>query len=89
MKSTFPRLFASILLLLGASAAVLAQGSQNVALSLETASHSVLSQNVPVGLANFPDADTLMYINSQRILNEAAPRLMPEKELAEMCKVFG
>lgn len=89
MKSTFPRLFASILLLLGASAAVLAQGRQNVAPSLETTSHAALSQNVPVALANFPEADTLIYINTQRILNEAAPRLMPEKELAEMRKGFG
>jgi hypothetical protein len=89
VKSTFPRLFVSILLLLGASAVVLAQGSQNAAPSLETASHSALSQNVPVSVANLPEADTLIYINTQRILNEAAPRLMPEKELAEMRKAFG
>jgi hypothetical protein len=88
VKSTFPRLFASILLLLVTSAAVLAQGSQNVAPSFETASHSALSQNVPVSVANLPEADTLIYINTQRILNEAAPRLMPEKELTEMRKGF-
>lgn len=88
VNSTFPRLFALILLLLVASAAVLAQGSQCVAPLLETASHSALSQNVPVSVANLPEADTLIYINTQRILNEAAPRLMPEKELAEMRKGF-
>ena len=36
-----------------------------------------------------PEADTLIFINPQRILNEAAPRLMPEKDLAEMRKGFG
>jgi hypothetical protein len=43
---------------------------------------------IPSSLSNLPEADTLIYINSQRILNEAAPRLLPEKELAEMRKVF-
>ncbi len=43
---------------------------------------------IPNSLASLPEADTLIYINSQRILNEAAPRLLPEKELAEMRKAF-
>lgn len=43
---------------------------------------------IPSSLSNLPEADTLIYINPQRILNEAAPRLMPEKELAEMRQAF-
>lgn len=40
-------------------------------------------------LSNLPEADTLIYINTQRILNEAAPRLLPEKQLADMRKGFS
>lgn len=40
-------------------------------------------------LSNLPEADTLIYINPRRILNEAAPRLLPEKDLAGMQKAFG
>ena len=48
-----------------------------------------LGQNpVPNSLASLPEADTLIFINTQRILNEAAPRLLPEKELAGMRKAF-
>ena len=43
---------------------------------------------IPSSLSNLPEADTLIYINPQRILNEAAPRLLPEKDLAEMRKAF-
>jgi hypothetical protein len=46
-------------------------------------------QTVPSSLASLPEADTLIYINSQRIFNEAAPRLLPEKDLAEMRKGFA
>lgn len=35
-------------------------------------------------LSILPEADTLIYINTQRILNEALPRVMPEKDLAEL-----
>ena len=40
-------------------------------------------------LAALPEADILIFINSRRILNEAAPRLMPEKDLADMRKGFA
>jgi hypothetical protein len=53
----------------------------------------VTSNAVPAqsagSLSNLPEADTLIYINPQRILNEAAPRLLPEKDLAGMRKAFG
>ena len=45
-------------------------------------------QTATSSLANLPEADTLVYINTQRILNEAVPRLMPEKEVAEMRSAF-
>ena len=35
-------------------------------------------------LSILPEADTLVYINAQRIMNEVLPRLMPEKDLAEL-----
>jgi hypothetical protein len=40
-------------------------------------------------LSNLPEADTLIYVNTQRILNEAAPRLLSEKQLADMRKGFS
>ena len=39
-------------------------------------------------LANLPEADALIYFNPQRILNEAAPRFMSEKDLVDMRKGF-
>ena len=41
-------------------------------------------QDVTTSLANLPEADTLIYISPRRILTEAAPRVLPEKDLAEM-----
>jgi hypothetical protein len=35
-------------------------------------------------LASLPDADTFVYLSPHLILTEAAPRVMPEKELAEL-----
>ncbi len=39
-------------------------------------------------LATLPEADTLIYINTSRLLNEAAPKLLPEAELAKMRQQF-
>jgi hypothetical protein len=46
------------------------------------------NQNVLASLGSLPDADALLYFNPQRILKEAAPRLMAEKDLAELRKGF-
>ncbi len=43
----------------------------------------------PASLASLPEAETLIYLNTQRILNEAAPRLLPEKQLADLRKGFS
>jgi hypothetical protein len=51
-------------------------------------SETAVNQAVLTALANLPEADTLIYINPQRILNEAAPKFMTEKDLSEMRKAF-
>jgi hypothetical protein len=58
-----------------------------IALVLLTAV-TAASQTVPSSLSNLPEADTLVYINPQRILNEALPKVLPEKQLADMRKGF-
>ena len=46
-------------------------------------------QTVINSLSSLPEADTLIYINPQRILNEVVPKLMPAKDVAEMQKGFA
>jgi len=91
VKKTIPQLLVLILLVLATSTAAPAQNTQTLALNgvVRTDSNSALSQTVPASLAALPEADTLIFINSRRILNEAAPRLMPEKDLADMRKGFA
>jgi hypothetical protein len=64
------------------------QTTQPLAVKVADAS-AANSQTIPAALAALPEADTLIFINSRRILNEAAPRLMPEKDLADMRKTFA
>jgi hypothetical protein len=52
--------------------------------SLTTAAN----QNTISSLSNLPDADTLIYINPQRILNEVVPKVMPAKDVEGMMKGF-
>jgi len=40
-------------------------------------------------LANLPDADLLIYVSPQRVLNEAVPKLLAEKDLVEMRQDFA
>jgi hypothetical protein len=90
VKKTRPLLLV-LILLLTISAAATAQITQTLALNgaVRTDSNSALSQTIPAALAALPEADTLIFINSRRILSEAAPRLMPEKDLADMRKGFA
>lgn len=46
-------------------------------------------QTATSSLANLPEAEALIYINPQRLLNEALPKIMPEKELAAMRSGFN
>ena len=48
-----------------------------------------LAQNPHTALSTLPEADTLIYISPQRILNEAAPRVMPPAELTKMRGAFA
>lgn len=49
---------------------------------------SAASQAVVSSLSVLPDADTIVYINPQRILNDLVPKFMPPKDLEEMRKGF-
>ncbi len=91
MKKTVPQLLVVVLLALLSSNSVPAQNGQIIAAKnpIDTVPNHSASQTTLSALAALPEADTLIYINPQRILNEAAPRVMPEKDLAEMRQAFG
>jgi hypothetical protein len=40
-------------------------------------------------LSSLPEADALIYVNAQRILNEVLPKFLPAKDLEEMRKGFA
>ncbi len=46
-------------------------------------------QTLNMSLASLPEADTLVYINPHHIIADAAPRVLPEKELADMRAGFS
>jgi hypothetical protein len=50
---------------------------------------AALAQDARAALANLPDADVLIYVNPQKILNEAGPRVMPAADLAKMRSAFA
>ena len=50
---------------------------------------SALAQNPHAALASLPEADTLVYISPQRILNDVAPRLMAPADLTKMRSTFA
>ena len=81
MKTTSQlRLLGIVTLLLFIPAAALAQDAHAKARAMQSAS---------TALANLPDADVLIYVSPQRILNDAAPRFMPAAELAKMRATFA
>ena len=41
-----------------------------------------------VVVASLPEADTIIYVNPQRILNEVVPKFMPAKDVEGMRKAF-
>jgi len=49
----------------------------------------VFAQNPQVALASLPEADALIYVSPQRILNEAAPRVIDPVELTKMRSTFA
>jgi len=46
-------------------------------------------QSAATALANLPDADVLIYVSPQRILNEAVPKFMPATEITKMRAQFS
>lgn len=88
MNRLFPLLLIVTLFVMTQTAG--AQTPQNIPAHAPVASPATnLPQDVRGMLANLPEADTLIYINPRRILNEVAPRLMSEKDLEGMRKGFA
>ena len=50
---------------------------------------AALAQDARASLANLPDADVLIYLSPQKILNDAAPRFVPPADLAKMRLTFA
>lgn len=55
---------------------------------IATPTNSAATQAIVNSLSALPDADTLVYINPQRILNELLPKFLPPKDVEEMRKGF-
>ena len=70
-----------------AGGAQLATGDSG-SLRPNTATISPALQNVINSLSNLPEADALIYVNPQRIINEVLPKFLPAKDLEEMRKGF-
>jgi hypothetical protein len=58
-------------------------------LALFSLAQRAVAQNPSAALASLPEADALIYISPQRILNEAAPRVMSPAEVTKMRAAFG
>jgi hypothetical protein len=52
------------------------------------ATPSPATQAIVSSLSSLPEADTLIYINPQRILNDLLPRILPAKDIEGMRKGF-
>jgi hypothetical protein len=50
---------------------------------------TTFGQSLSTSLANLPEADVLIYVSPQRILNDAAPKLLQPKDLEEMRGAFA
>ena len=59
------------------------------AITLLTLAPNAIAQSAAASLAGLPEADVLIYINPQRILNDAAPRVMPPAEITKMRAAFA
>lgn len=59
------------------------------ALAIPFLMSAALAQSVSTSLASLPEADMLIYISPQRVLNDAAPRVMSEKDVSGMRSTFA
>ena len=68
---------------------VLMAGTALAQNSVATAANSTAARAQAGSLANLPEAETLVYVSPQRILRDAAPRVMSEADLAKMRSAFA
>jgi hypothetical protein len=52
-------------------------------------SHASPSQSIVTSLASLPEADTILFSSPQRILNQAAPKVMTAADVAKMHSDFA
>lgn len=102
MRKIFSPLVVILLVLAACVANIQAQSSRDqsvapgaqlvanngAALTTRAATASPATQAVINSLSNLPEADALIYVNPQRILNEVLPKFLPPKDLDEMRKGF-
>ena len=86
--------FVAAFVLVGLMTGATMQAQTPVAITVATnANVSTMPPSTPAAqiassLASLPEADTLIYINPQRILNEVVPKFMPAKDVEGMRKGF-
>ncbi len=86
--------FVAAFVLVGLMTGATVQAQTPVAVTVGTnANVSTVAPSTPPAqivssLASLPEADTLIYINPQRILNEVLPKFLPAKDLEGMHKGF-
>jgi hypothetical protein len=75
---------------LGQTSAVSPQlaATNSAAVTASVPTTSPANQAIINSLSSLPEADTLVYINPQRILNELVPKLLPAKDVEGMRKDF-
>lgn len=59
------------------------------ALAILSLASAAVAQSLQTSLAALPEADALIYVSPQRILNEAAPRVMQPADITKMRAVFA
>ena len=102
MRKTLSPLVVLLLLFAATAVNIHAQNALSQRISAEkqlaTANSSALTPNETVSpaiqgvinsLSQLPEADALMYINPQRIINEVLPKFLSAKDLEEMHKGFA
>ena len=58
-------------------------------LAVLSLTHAAVAQNSATALASLPEADAVIYVSPQRILNEAAPRVMSPADVTGMRATFA
>lgn len=96
MRKLFGPLVVILLLLAAGLANIQAQSAPDrerlaakaTPLASKTVTTAPVPQSIINSLANLPEADALIYVNPQRILNEVLPKFLPPKDLEGMRKGF-